>query len=143
MNRRDLLGLAAALGAPALSRPASAQPGTRALRFIPASDLAILDPLLTTTYITRNHGYMVFDHLYGLDERLRVQPQMAEGHTVFVRLAAGFSRPDAALEDALHAQVRDRLGAFKAPRHIEFLEELPTTSSGKVSRAALRRRAAG
>ena len=25
---------------------------------------------------------MVFDHLYGLDERLRVQPQMAEGHTV-------------------------------------------------------------
>ncbi len=63
MNRRDFLGLAAALGAPALSRPASAQPGTRALRFIPASDLAILDPLLTTTYITRNHGYMVFDHL--------------------------------------------------------------------------------
>ena len=70
-------------------------------------------------------------------------PGRGQAIKAFVRLAAGFAPPDAALEDALRAQVRDRLGAFKAPRHIEFLEELPTTSSGKVSRAALRRRAAG
>ncbi len=72
-------------------------------------------------------------------------PDPGRGQTIkaFVRLAAGFAPPDTALEDALRAHVRDRLGAFKAPRHIEFLEELPTTSSGKVSRAALRRRAAG
>jgi len=67
---------AAALG----SRPALAQASTTTLRFVPVSDLSVLDPVLTSTYITRNHAYMVFDHLYGLDEQLQVQPQMADGH---------------------------------------------------------------
>jgi peptide/nickel transport system substrate-binding protein len=79
MWRRTLLGSALAL--PALGRPAGAQPA-RLLRFTPASDLSVLDPIVTTTYITRNHGYMVFDQLYGQDEAFRPQPQMAEGHLV-------------------------------------------------------------
>ncbi|HLZ05638.1 MAG TPA: ABC transporter substrate-binding protein [Bradyrhizobium sp.] len=43
-----------------------------------ASDLRILDPLFTTAYITRDHGYMVFDTLLAIDSNFKVQPQMAD-----------------------------------------------------------------
>jgi peptide/nickel transport system substrate-binding protein len=42
------------------------------------SDLRIIDPGLTTAYITRDHGYMVFDTLIATDANFKVQPQMAE-----------------------------------------------------------------
>ncbi|HYZ64517.1 MAG TPA: ABC transporter substrate-binding protein [Acetobacteraceae bacterium] len=50
------------------------------LRFVPQADLAAVDPMWTTAYVTRNHGYLVFDTLYGLDDQYRPQPQMVEGH---------------------------------------------------------------
>jgi peptide/nickel transport system substrate-binding protein len=80
MHRRSLLA-ASALGllpAPAPAQPASA----RVLKFIPAADVTILDPLVTTAYPTRNHGHMVWDTLYAPDADLRPQPQLVEGHTV-------------------------------------------------------------
>src|SRR3984957_7938087 len=52
------------------------------LKFIPVSDLVILDPVWTGARVTRNHGYLVFDTLYGVDETLTVRPQMAAGHTI-------------------------------------------------------------
>src|SRR5215510_13215975 len=48
------------------------------LKFIPHADLKVLDPVWTTAYITRNHGYMVYDVLFALDEKLQVQPQMVD-----------------------------------------------------------------
>ncbi|WP_158743839.1 ABC transporter substrate-binding protein [Acidisphaera sp. L21] len=80
MKRRTLLGTAAA--ALALSRPhvARAQ-GARLLRFIPQADLSTLDPHWNTAYVTRNHGFMVFDTLYGVDSAYRVSGQMVAGHT--------------------------------------------------------------
>ena len=44
------------------------------------SDLAIVDPVVTTSYQTRDHGFMVYDTLYGQDDDYRVRPQMVEGH---------------------------------------------------------------
>ncbi len=96
MHRRTLLAVTAGtLAGPSLPRATRAQ-SPSLLRFVPASDLSILDPILTSTYITRNHGYMIFDQLYGQDEQFRPQPQMAEGHTieedgrrVTIRLRAG------------------------------------------------------
>jgi peptide/nickel transport system substrate-binding protein len=44
----------------------------------PFSDLRNLDPVTTTDYAVRNHGYMVYDTLFGVDERLEVRPQMVE-----------------------------------------------------------------
>jgi len=78
MRRRDLLaGAAAALAAPAVrAQPASV------IKFVPQADLAVLDPIWTTATITRNHGYLVFDTLYGMDAQYRIRPQMVEGHTV-------------------------------------------------------------
>ena len=48
------------------------------LKLIPHADLKILDPIWTTAYITRNHGYMIYDTLFALDENLKVQPQMVD-----------------------------------------------------------------
>lgn len=82
VTRRTVLGAAAAAAtAAALARPAVAQPA-RVLRFIPEGDAAVLDPIWTTATVTRNHGYMVFDTLYGQDGDYRFQPQMVEGHTI-------------------------------------------------------------
>ena len=36
----------------------------------------------TTADITRNHGNMVYDLLFGLDENFQPHPQMVEGHKV-------------------------------------------------------------
>jgi len=82
MYRRRLLeagaaGLAA-LAVPRVGRAADAG----VLKFLPQADLASLDPMWTTSYVTRNHGYMVYDTLYGLDEQYRPRPQMVEGHQV-------------------------------------------------------------
>jgi peptide/nickel transport system substrate-binding protein len=70
--------VAAALAAPTVAAAAE----QRVLKFIPQADLAALDPVFSSAYVTRNHGYLVFDTLYGMDEHYRPQPQMVSGHTV-------------------------------------------------------------
>jgi len=86
MQRRDILkaGAAASVVLPAgLARPALAQPAAnRVLKFIPEADIAVIDPIVTTAYITRTHAYLIYDTLYGIDADFRPQPQMAEGHSV-------------------------------------------------------------
>jgi peptide/nickel transport system substrate-binding protein len=52
------------------------------MRAVMHSDLRVLDPILTTAYMSRNHGYMIFDTLYALDAALVPQPQMVDTHTV-------------------------------------------------------------
>jgi peptide/nickel transport system substrate-binding protein len=42
------------------------------------SDLRVIDPGLTTAYITRDHGYMVYDTLLATDSNFKIQPQMAD-----------------------------------------------------------------
>src|SRR5437762_2421333 len=42
------------------------------------SDLRIIDPVFTTAYITRDHGYMVYDTLISTDASFKIQPQMAD-----------------------------------------------------------------
>ncbi len=61
---------------------AAAQDSDKTLRFIPQADLRSLDPIWTTAYITRNHGYMVYDTLFALDKDFKPQPQMVESWTV-------------------------------------------------------------
>ena len=80
ITRRSALGALAAAAA-TLARPAVAQP-VSTLKFIPSTDLAALDPIWTTGYVVRNHGYMVFDTLFSLDSAFKVRPQMAEGYEV-------------------------------------------------------------
>jgi peptide/nickel transport system substrate-binding protein len=83
LGRRRLLAGAAALASPALAAPSVlAAERDRVLTFVPQADLAILDPVWTSATITRQHGYLVYDTLYGQDASYRTQPQMVAGHTV-------------------------------------------------------------
>ncbi|WP_428531397.1 ABC transporter substrate-binding protein [Rhodopila sp.] len=81
MRRRTFMAAAAAqLAVPAVSRAAE-----RTLKFVPQSDLAVLDPIWTTAYVTRNHGFMVWDTLYGQTgpaNAFKATPQMVAGHVV-------------------------------------------------------------
>jgi peptide/nickel transport system substrate-binding protein len=70
--RKSLLAavvLAASVGS------ASAQ---KTLKVVMHSDLKIVDPVWTTAYITRNHGYMIYDTLFAMDEKGEIKPQMVE-----------------------------------------------------------------
>ena len=82
MKRRDLLTTTAgAVATLAMPNLAAAQNKTT-VRFVPQSDLALLDPVFNTALVTRNHGFLVYDQLYGLDDSLQPQPQMVAGHVI-------------------------------------------------------------
>lgn len=83
MNRRNLLAAATATAAAMPNRVAIAQPAqNRLLKMVPQANLTSLDPVWTTANITRNHGHMIYDSLYGMDAEFRPHPQMAEGHVL-------------------------------------------------------------
>jgi peptide/nickel transport system substrate-binding protein len=48
------------------------------LKAVMHSDLKIVDPIWTTAYIARNHGYMVYDTLFAMDEKGEIKPQMVD-----------------------------------------------------------------
>lgn len=48
----------------------------------PQGPLLSLDPIARPDYATIDHGYMVYDTLFALDDALQPQPQMAESHLV-------------------------------------------------------------
>jgi peptide/nickel transport system substrate-binding protein len=95
MHRRTLLTAAATapLARIAIARAASAT----TLRFVPVIDLSFTDPVFNTAQVTRNHGFMVFDTLYGMATDLSVSPQMVEGHVI----AADGKQWDLRLRDGL------------------------------------------
>ncbi len=84
LSRRQFgRGALAASAATMLSAPSvGAQKDQQTLRFVAEADLKIFDPVWTTAYITRNHGYLVYDTLFGTDENFQVKPQMVERTTV-------------------------------------------------------------
>ena len=88
MNNRfsQSLSMTSVIGALAmaavLAAPAALAQGQKVLKFIPQADLRILDPISTTAYITRNHGYMIYDTLFAIDAKFQVQPQMVDKYEV-------------------------------------------------------------
>lgn len=71
-------GLLAAglLAGTVLVQPATAQEKT--ITAVMHSGLRVLDPIITTAHITRNHAYMIYDVLVAVDESFTPQPQMAD-----------------------------------------------------------------
>lgn len=84
MQRREIIkaAVATAAGAAGLACPAVAQGEARTLHFVPQANLANPDPIWTTATVAINHGYMVFDTLYGIDATVQSQPQMCAGHEI-------------------------------------------------------------
>ncbi len=109
LHRRMILGCAVALGT-ALAGQALAQ--NTVLRVVPHSNLAILDPVWTTAYMSRNHGYMIYDTLFGTDEHAKIKPQMVESWSV---------TPD------------NRLWTFKLRKGLEFHDGKPVTGEDVIA----------
>ena len=100
MKRRSFLAASAAtLALPAVSQAER----SRVLKFIAQSDLAIVDPIWTTAYVTRNHGFMVFDTLYGQTGQVaQARPALAAAIDLYRAMAMTFWLPQA---EAALAQV--------------------------------------
>lgn len=112
MNRLARLAAAAALSALTLSAAAPALAQGTVLRVVPHSNLAVLDPIWTTAYMSRNHGYMIYDTLFGTDDKAQIKPQMVESWT----------------ESGDH-----RLWTFKLRKGLEFHDGKPVTSEDVVA----------
>jgi peptide/nickel transport system substrate-binding protein len=80
-RRAFLTGAAAAATMLADAPRVHAQKRAGTLRVVPHADLKVLDPIWTTGYITRNHGYMIYDTLFATDSDLKIQPQMVDKWT--------------------------------------------------------------
>jgi len=76
------LAVAAAFAATFATLGVPAAQAETTLIVVPHSNLAILDPIWTTAYMSRNHGYMIYDTLFGTDENNKIQPQMVDKWTV-------------------------------------------------------------
>ncbi len=105
--------LAAAVAA--ASGAALAQGDPKVLRIVPHSNLSILDPVWTTAYMSRNHGYMIYDTLFGTDEKAQIRPQMVEEWS---------ASPD------------KRLWTFKLRKGLEFHDGRPVASEDVVASLA-------
>ena len=71
-----VIAIAAAFGGIAF-----AQTG-KVIKMIPGGDLKIIDPIQNASYISRNHGYMVYDTLFSVDSKGVVKPQMIDTYTL-------------------------------------------------------------
>jgi len=78
IGRRTCAGVVAALGL-FLAGTAEAQ---SVLRVAPETLSRILDPHFTTSFTTRDFGYLVFDTLFAVDDRFEPKPQMVERYTL-------------------------------------------------------------
>ncbi len=97
-NIRLLLISVAAAAITAAASPASAQ---KTLKVVQHSDIKVIDPIWSSAYIVRNHGYLIYDTLFALDAKLQPQPQMAEslvmsddGLTATIKLRDGLNFHD-------------------------------------------------
>ncbi|SEO26462.1 peptide/nickel transport system substrate-binding protein [Rhodospirillales bacterium URHD0017] len=72
--RRFLLASVTALAVVSAAPFASAQ----TLKVVMHSDLKVLDPIWSGAYIVRNHGYMLYDTLFAMDEQFQIKPQMVD-----------------------------------------------------------------
>ncbi|MBL8323893.1 MAG: ABC transporter substrate-binding protein [Rubrivivax sp.] len=112
LPRRSLAALAAAAAVFGVLGSSGALAQEKVLRVVPHSNLAVLDPIWTTAYMSRNHGYMIYDTLFGTDENGKVKPQMVDSWS---------ESPD------------KRLWTFKLRKGLEFHDGKPVTGEDVIA----------
>ena len=137
---KGLLGGAALALGLGLAAPASAE---TTLKVVPHSGLKILDPIWTTAYISRNHGYMVYDTLFALDAEGNIQPQMVDtveksddGLTITLTLRDGLKWHDGADVTAADCVASiERWGSKDAmgQKMMQFVDELVATDDKTIT----------
>ncbi len=86
---------------------------------------------------------------FEVEQALVSHPSVLEAAVVALRDADGLEKPKAFvvlqaadtgndLTDELKAYVKDKIGMWKYPRWIEFVDDLPKTATGKIQRFKLR-----
>ena len=79
IRRRSVLQGAGALAATAfMGNRAFSQGAAATLRFNPSTPLPSLDPITATSYVIRNHGYLIYDTLFATDANFQIKPQMVQ-----------------------------------------------------------------
>lgn len=99
------IALAAGIGGTAMAQQ-------KTLRFIPQANLQILDPIWTTQYIVRNHGYLVYDTLFATNSKFEVKPQMV---------------------DTFELSADKKLYTFKLRDGLKFHDGAPVTSADVIA----------
>lgn len=87
-------------------------PAGNVLRVVPSANLTILDPTWTTAYITQAHAYLVYDTLFGTDEKGAIKPQMV---------------------DTWSASADQKVWTFKLREGLAFHDGTPVTSDDVVA----------
>jgi long-chain acyl-CoA synthetase len=78
----------------------------------------------------------LYEHPAVFEVAVVSRPDDYQGEAVVAYVAL---RPDVTVtEDELIAFTRDRLAAYKRPRNVHIISELPKTPTGKIKRAELR-----
>jgi peptide/nickel transport system substrate-binding protein len=79
------------------------RPAAQTIIFIPQADPGVLDPVVNSSYIAMEHGYMVYDTLLAMDAQFTPRPQMldhvdisADGRTYSLVLRDGLVFSDGA-----------------------------------------------
>jgi hypothetical protein len=85
----------------AIAQPARA----RTLRFVPQANLTLLDPIFTTALVTINHGWAIYDTLFGADIKQNLK---LENGVVAMDLPVDLSRPRRR-GDARTAEIEGRI----------------------------------
>jgi peptide/nickel transport system substrate-binding protein len=114
MKRRVLFAATGLLSLSMLA-PMAAQAqaqDNKVFRFVPHANLAVLDPIWTTAYVTRNHAYMIYDTLFSEDAQGNIKPQMVDTYT---------NSPDR------------KTWTFKLRAGLEFHDGKPVTSEDVVA----------
>ncbi|WP_028603811.1 ABC transporter substrate-binding protein [Ottowia thiooxydans] len=81
-NRKSLLTSLFLTAAASLLLSSAAAAQNKVLKVVPQTNLSVLDPIWTTAYVVRNHGYMIYDTLFGTDEKGAIKPQMVDTWSV-------------------------------------------------------------
>ena len=108
------------------------------------------------TYAGRSDDMLKVSGVYvspfEVEATLMQHPAVLESAVIGIEDADGLTKtkafvvvkPGGAISDAeLKAFVKERLAAYKYPRFIEFVDELPKTATGKIQRFRLRERERG
>lgn len=113
-SRRHVVAALAAVGV--LMGAGQAQSQDRnTLKVVPETLTRILDPHFTTSFTTRDFGYLVYDTLFAVDERFEPKPQMVDTWTVSPdRLIYTFTlRPGLKWHDGAPVTAEDCIASLK------------------------------